>query len=76
MSATIDLESAPADSTLGRANAVRRAYLALAEACIERIALYDEEDVHEDVARAQEEIERREDELRAHLVAQRKEDGY
>lgn len=45
MPATIDLESAPADSTLGRANAIRKAYLALAEVHIERIALEGEEDV-------------------------------
>lgn len=76
---TITNDDAPADSTRGRANAVRKAYLALAEASIERIALHGDDDKltlaeSEETGRAittaTNDILRAEEALRAHLKAQ------
>lgn len=81
MSSALDLDSAPADSTLGRANAVRKAYLALAETTIDFIALRGGETPDESKALAEasgaatKEVHRAMDELRAHLEREAKEDA-
>lgn len=76
MPATLDLESAPTDSTLGMANAVRKAYLALAEVAIDHAQDVESADAVRDIGAASARVLEAEAALRAHLKRQAEEDGF